>query len=581
MPTGRVRAIPALAAAAVLLLVLYLVFRRESESWEYAAPLPLTTYSGDELSPAWSPDGKYVAFIWNGSSANNWDIYIKQPGVEQPARFTSDARSDMSPAWSPDGRRIAFGRRTVPNTVEIIVKAFPDGPERLIAKARECVPFGWQGEKILAWLLDGLHLVVSGADGTCGLSVLSSITGMTTRLTTPPGASAQDLAPAVAPDGHAVAFMRGSIWPAYTVHKQRLTQELKPAGAPQRLTSGDRGEMWPAWTPDAKQVFFTRVSSAADGPLVRVSASAVQKPVAIPGLDTLAYTSSLSNDGTVVYATRPPFKTNINKLLLDGNSIESFAASTYLQQSPDHSPDGRQIVFESERSGHREIWVSSENGSDLRQLTRFSGAAVQSPRWSPDGSQIAFTVAEGGGRAIYAIPSTGGSARRLTPGVADHVPGDWSPDGKWLYLMSNRTGEYRLWKMPAAGGDMAAVTETAARNPRLSPDGRYVYYVTIGKTTALWQMATSGGPPVPLADDVHHVIGIDAVPDGVYYVAAPGSDGEDPIRFVEAASRQKKQIASVAGPIGWGLSVAPDRRSLLFVRNVPGTFDLKIAKLPR
>ena len=70
---------------------------------------PLTALPGEEGNPRFSPDGKFVAFQWEGPNRDNWDIYIKQ--VEhggEPLRLTKDPAPDLYPVWSPDGGEIAF-----------------------------------------------------------------------------------------------------------------------------------------------------------------------------------------------------------------------------------------------------------------------------------------------------------------------------------------------------------------------------------------------------------------------------------------------------------------------------------------
>jgi hypothetical protein len=63
-----------------------------------ATPLPLTTYAGQESRASFSPDGNQVAFVWDGETQNNFDIYVKLIGSETLLRITSNSASDFSPA---------------------------------------------------------------------------------------------------------------------------------------------------------------------------------------------------------------------------------------------------------------------------------------------------------------------------------------------------------------------------------------------------------------------------------------------------------------------------------------------------
>ncbi len=72
--------------------------------------VPLTSFPGFEQGPALSPDGNQVAFAWSGEKNDNWDVYLKFVGSPEMRRLTTDPLQDVSPRWSPDGRYIAFKR---------------------------------------------------------------------------------------------------------------------------------------------------------------------------------------------------------------------------------------------------------------------------------------------------------------------------------------------------------------------------------------------------------------------------------------------------------------------------------------
>ncbi|MBL8233031.1 MAG: PD40 domain-containing protein [Bryobacterales bacterium] len=81
---------------------------------EKPKPVPrvtsLTTFPGVEWFPAFSPDGKAIAFSWNREHEDNYDIYLMLLNGGKALRLTNDPAMDFAPAWSPDGSRISFAR---------------------------------------------------------------------------------------------------------------------------------------------------------------------------------------------------------------------------------------------------------------------------------------------------------------------------------------------------------------------------------------------------------------------------------------------------------------------------------------
>jgi len=122
-------------AALILIPVLAIFFweLRQNGIPKPAQPrlVPLTTYTGSERSPSFSPDGNQVAFSWEGERQDNRDIYVKL--VDSPAllRLTTDPAVDDYPVWSPDGRSIAF-LRSNDQGIALVIKPAIGGPERII-----------------------------------------------------------------------------------------------------------------------------------------------------------------------------------------------------------------------------------------------------------------------------------------------------------------------------------------------------------------------------------------------------------------------------------------------------------------
>jgi TolB protein len=71
-------------------------------------PHRLLTLGGMADSPAWSPDGRYIAFAWQPPEASRYDIFIMDIATQQIVQLTNGPGNNESPAWSPDGRHLAF-----------------------------------------------------------------------------------------------------------------------------------------------------------------------------------------------------------------------------------------------------------------------------------------------------------------------------------------------------------------------------------------------------------------------------------------------------------------------------------------
>jgi Tol biopolymer transport system component len=85
---------------------------------------------------------------------------------------------------------------------------------------------------------------------------------------------------------------------------------------------------------------------------------------------------------------------------------------------PRWSPDGKKLVFSSNRTGRYEIWTASVDGGDLRRVTRGPGEKTW-PVWSPDGSRILFTHTQQGRIGLSLVDNAGGPISPYTPFGAD------------------------------------------------------------------------------------------------------------------------------------------------------------------
>lgn len=180
-------------------------------------------------------------------------------------------------------------------------------------------------------------------------------------------------------------------------------------------------------------------------------------------------------------------------------------------QKPQWSPDGRWIGYVSSKGGAPEVWLwSVEDGSDV-QLTRLGGR-VNALQWSPDGRRIVFSNDRYGAQDIYTVEVPSGSVTRLTDDPRYEVYPTWTPDGQnILYVrMDERWVDHDVMEIPAGGGPARLVVEDrdffdyraglAFGTPLPSPDGERVLFRSLRSGWHnYWLVPRSGGSPSAVA----------------------------------------------------------------------------------
>ncbi len=261
-----------------------------------------------------------IAYISQVGKAK--EVFVMDYDGARPKRITANGSINRSPAWSPDGRLIAF------------VSLRSGAPELLILDANGDLQraFPQKGElnSAPAWSPDGRTLAFSSSrDGNAEIYTLGIDSKVLTRLTRDPGI---DTSPAWSPDGRSIAFTsdRGGSPQIYLMdadggRTRRLTTELSYCDSASWSPNPDEGD---------------RIAFAARVP---------------GGFDIFSY----------------DLKSAQLARLTDGGGIN---------ESPRWSPDGRHLVFTSDRSGGSDIYTMDANGDHVRRLTR--GGSNQMPSWS-------------------------------------------------------------------------------------------------------------------------------------------------------------------------------------------------------
>ena len=562
-----------IAAAAVVLTMAGLGVRNFLPTTE--APLepmravPLTSYPGIEGGGSFSPDGNQVAFVWDGEKQDNFDVYVKVVGQDPPLRVTADpAMNHHSPAWSPDGRQIAFlrGNAAAREKMGLYLISPLGGQERKLAETR--IPGTFFQGTCLNWSPDGRWLAVCDSDDLSieplSVFLLSVDTGEKRRLTSPPGVVFEDTSPAFSPDGRTLAFTRFDSGLASDLYLLDLDEDLTPKGEPRRRTFTEATTSSPVFTPDGRDIVFSS-GPIGEPSLWRVPVSGSASPERLP-FGERGGGPAISRQGNLVYTT---FEANVNIWRFnlpmtdgaDGAAVKLIASSR-ADSDPQYSPDGDSIAFVSTRSGDMEIWKCDADGSNPVQLTSLGAPLTTRPRWAPDGKSIAFTSNVEGEFDVYVVNADGGAPRRLTSDPSVDASPTWSRNGKWIYFNSRRTGDLQSFKMPARGGP-AQVVAFAGFYCRESPDGSLFYFSRDWANPSLWRVPVEGGEEEQVLESSFGGI-YEVVDDGVYFVPPSTPEAGFSVQFLRFATGAVEHVFSLERWPPMGLSVSPDGRSILY-----------------
>ncbi len=557
----------AVALAAGAGLTIWKVAGGTRATRDAAKVVPLTSYPGNEMWPAFSHDGARIAFTWNGESQENSDVYVRWIDREPPLRLTTDARPDQQPIWSPDDRSIAFLRPTMQTKDEIYTVSSDGGTERKLAEIHTVLVSDLPSP-YMTWTPDGRWIVLPDKGSPSepySLALVSVESGEKRRLTAPPSQSLGDTAPAVSPDGHTLAFVRCTAAYLCGLYLQPLFPDFTAKDSPRRLVAeSDAAVSSPMWMPDGDEILYVR-EQADTATLWRIPARGGRPPETVGWAGSPGHHVVLSPAGDKLVYSNFVNDRNLYRLDVDGRGRLAgeplrLTASTRVDQGARFSPDGSRIVFISYRTGSPELWLCDPAGGNATQLTHLGGPMLSSPRWSPDGRGIAFDARLGGHSGVHVVSAGGGTPRALSPGGVQDFGPAWSNDGQWIYFASNRSGEFQVWKLRTDHpGSPVQLTRRGGYGGLESPDGKFLYYAKeygYGGTT-LWRVPVSSGAEEQVAEGLWSRQNFDVAREGVYFVR-PWVPGEGhPVCLYRFATEQVEQAGVVDRPVSLGLSVWP------------------------
>ncbi|MGH9444050.1 MAG: protein kinase domain-containing protein [Thermoanaerobaculia bacterium] len=562
------------------------------------------TFSGKDGDPSASPDGRLLAFTsWRDGTSRIWIKQFVGGGGEAPLTAGPDQRA----RFSPDGTSLLFLRDLGSTRAVYRVGIVGGEPRRLIDDASEA-DWSPDGRKILyyrnrhqgprASVRFGVFDIDAGRDST--LAEINDLDAYSARWS---------------PDGSRVAFSGGDVnrnsatWRLLQI--DAATGKVSPLG-PDRLRKPVGGI---AWSGDGRSVFFVEASSVvgdiagsgsrvfrldlasnketpilwAEG-LANINASAgevTRCDVLSPG--RLVFTEHLRRQNLREVELRPSSPPTPSRLLTLGSSID---------RQPTYSPDGKRILFSSNRSGNLDLWITDRSSGALRQVTD-DRAQDWDPAFTPDGGHVLWDSDRGGHLEVWTANTDGSEARQVTRDGLDAENPTETPDGKWILYWSGNAAKRGIWKIHPDGTGAERITPDDSVNTDVSPDGRYVLYIyqnRINLSNTIKFVEIESGRPLPFTIRVPFRLGSQEViwgrarwsKDGrsVYFIGedhtglsgvfvqnfSPGEDTSATRRPIAGFSPEYVTESLGISPDGERLTISTGQEftTIMAAENVPG-----------
>ncbi len=565
-----------IAVVALATVVAYRWHRpQRPQGQEALTAFPFTALPGQETAPAFSPDGSRIAFAWNGDhgpGTKGFDLYVKAIGSETLLRLTRHPSEWISPAWSPDGTQIAFHRLAGADTGIYVVPAL-GGPERKLRSTR--MPGTWGPMSMISWSPDGKWIAFNNVPGDehAMMSLLSTETLETERL--PNGANCLEQGqPAFSHSGDHLAY-----WCYRTPGEAGLYSLPLPDGKPKMIGPFRAFPHGLTWSADDEKLIYSHWNTSSTNSFQLGEVTVANGSVKRLALEGNAHLPTVSPKGDKLAYSSVSVSSNIwrRDLLHPGSPAVELIPSSRAQFDAQYSPDGKRIAFASIRSGRQGVWISSDDGSNLVQISN-PNYASGSPQWSPDGSRIAFDSLPRDRWEIYVADVAEGKPRKLITNISGVIRPHWSRDGKWIYFTSNEPGRMGVYRCPSSGGDaVALIPSISLDRPQESFDGKTVYFASHEDNSTLKKTALSGQPGTESEVDGLPRVRDSSLwalsPDGIYFVPA---EAPRSLRYYDFASKQIRPIFELDNDFYSGLSVSPDGRWILYSQESDVNSDIML-----
>jgi tricorn protease len=445
----------------------------------------LTSDVGFESSPAFSPDGKWIAF--SAQYEGNTDVYLVSADGGVPKRLTWHPGNDVVQAFTADGNSVVF---TSPRAVytsrytQLFSVPVEGGPEQQLAipNANRAV-FSADGRRIAYNPGSPQFLQWKRYRGGAVSQVwLYDVASHAVEKVPQPEARANDAGPMWIGD---TVYFRSDRDGEFNLYSWDGTSK-----AIKRVTNHSDFPVANASAGGGKIVYeqagylhlFDSATGTSKKLTIGVAADLPEtRPHFVKETKTRHYIRDFSLSPTAVRVA-VNFRGEIVTVPAEKGDVRNLTNTTGVhERSPIWSPDGRWIAYFSDESGDYQLFIEGQDGKGEPKKFKPSGAGFyESPAWSPDSKKIAYLD---NAHALYWIDVATGASRKVAGdyfyGPVKTLRPAWSPDSKWIaYAVNNQALIQTVYAYSLDQNKSFAVTDglSDASQPVFDRSGKYLFF---------------------------------------------------------------------------------------------------------
>ncbi|WP_156804544.1 winged helix-turn-helix domain-containing protein [Gallaecimonas xiamenensis] len=533
------------------------LFAELAFSPNFTERLQLTAQPGEESQPQFSPGGQYLAFTYSEDDGPR-QLYLQRlptPGtrsVSKPQALTGLDADRRSPAWSPDGNSLAFVWRQQ-HRCEIRVAQIDKDSATLSGEHKVAPCLDENDKTMVRFGGDDLTLYYNhraSPEKPYQVYRLRLSTGQAVPLTNPIDPGAGDVAFALSHDASQLMVVRDNRW------QNQVLMFMEASHGYHLLAIYMTGSLHRnsfSWGEDISHFFLIekpgRLERLDNNLLSQniLSDLPIHGPVYEPSHDQMVVVQGESE--LDIYKTANPFFTPDAK-------AQALVNSDAEEYAPSFGPDGKTLYFASRRTGRSQYWRMTETLQ--LQLTDFDednrlGQLHFNPQVAVANGNVdllQFDTEESRWRETHLLSDYGGANPR------------WSRDGKHLYFASNASGDWQIWRWDRSSDQPTQITRSGGYCGQ--PDDKEQFlYLTRVHTPGLWRMNLADGSLAEVGTNItwQRCDGWQLAGSGIYYLT---DRGEQHIHRYDLSSGTISEVLKLPQGYQAQFDISPDESEVLY-----------------